>query len=193
MKIYILLSHPNKNTLNGALADAYEKSAIANGHEVRRQNLGEMRFDPILWQGYQTIQPLEPDLKTAQENILWCEHWAIFYPVWWGAVPAIFKGFIDRALLPGFAFKYHEKGPFWDKLLTGRSAHLFTTSDSPWFWIYFMYRNSDVNMLKNATLKFCGISPVGVTRFSRVKDTDEKQRQTWIEKVKSVTSQLKPS
>jgi len=193
MNIYILLAHPNKNSLNGALADAYEKSAIENGHEVRRQNLGEMHFDPILWQGYQTIQPLEPDLKTAQENILWCAHWVIFYPVWWGAVPAIFKGFTDRALLPGFAFKYHEKGPFWDKLLAGRSAHLFTTSDSPSFWIYFMYRNSDVNMVKNATLKFCGISPVGVTRFSRVKDTDEKQRQIWIEKVKNITSQPKPS
>ena len=184
MKIYLLLAHPDSNSLNAALADAYEKSALEKGHEVRRQNLGEMRFDPILWQGYKTIQALEPDLKTAQENILWCEHWVIFYPIWWGSVPAILKGFIDRALHPGFAFKYHKTGPFWDKLLKGRSAHIFTTSDAPWYWILFAYRNSDINMVKRATLQFCGISPVKVTRFSGVRLSEEKTRLGWVEKVK---------
>lgn len=184
MKIYILLTHPDKNSLNGALADAYEQSALEKGHEVRRQNLGDMRFDPILWHGYKTIQELEPDLKTAQENILWCEHWVIFYPIWWGSVPAIFKGFLDRTLYSGFAYKYHKTDPLWDKLLKGRSAHIFTTSDAPWWWIYFAYRNSDLNMVKRAVLQFCGISPVKTTRFSGVRLSEEKTRQGWIEKVK---------
>ncbi len=185
MKIYILLAHPDKASFNGVLADAYEKSAIEKGYEIRRQNLGEMSFDPILWKAYKTIQTLEPDLKIAQENILWCEHWVIFYPIWWGGVPALFKGFIDRALHPGFAFKYHETGPFWDKLLKGRSAHIFTTSDAPWYWILFAYRNSDVNTVKRATLQFCGISPVKITRFSGVRLSEEKTRLGWIEKVKN--------
>lgn len=184
MKIYILLGHPDKDSLNGVLADAYERAAIEKGHDVRRQNLGEMQFDPILWKGYKTIQELEPDLKTAQENILWCEHWVIFYPIWWGSVPAIFKGFIDRTLYSGFAYKYHEKDPLWDKLLKGRSAQIFTTSDAPWWWIYFAYRSSDINMVKRATLQFCGISPVKTTRFSGVRLSEEKTRLGWIEKVK---------
>lgn len=58
MKIYLLLGHPDTETLNGALADTYEAEALKKGHEVRRQNLGAMHFDPILWKGYNTVQEL---------------------------------------------------------------------------------------------------------------------------------------
>jgi putative NADPH-quinone reductase len=184
MKIYLLLGHPDKQSLNGAFADAYERQAIARGHEVRRHNVGELQFDPILRSGSKQAWPeLEPDLKQAQENILWCEHWVMFYPIWWGSVPALFKGYIDRTLHSGFAFKYHENDPFWDKLLKGRSAHVFTTSDAPWFWIFLKYRNSDLNAVRRATLEFCGVSPVKVTRFSGVRASESSKRVTWIEKV----------
>ena len=56
MKIYILLAHPDKDSFNGRLADAYEKAAKSRGHKIRRQNLGEMKFDPILWKGYKVAQ-----------------------------------------------------------------------------------------------------------------------------------------
>lgn len=190
MQIYILLAHPDKNSLNGAFADAYENSAKAAGHETRRQNLGDMSFDPVLWKGYKELPELEPDLKRAQENIMWCQHWVIFYPIWWGSVPALFKGFIDRTLYSGFAYKYHQSDPFWDKLLKGRSAQLFTTSDAPWYWIYFQYRNSDVNTVKRATLQFCGVDPVKVVRFSRVRWGDEEMRKGWIRKVEKSVPRL---
>lgn len=83
MRIYLLLGHPDSTSFNGALADAYEMQAKAAGHEVHRQNLGDLQFDPILWHGYHTVQELEPDLVTAQQNIAWCDHWVIIYPIWW--------------------------------------------------------------------------------------------------------------
>ena len=184
VKIYILLAHPDKNTFNGNLANAYETTAKNKGHEVRRQNLGEMKFDPILWKGYKEIQELEPDLKQAQKNILWCDKWVIVYPIWWGSVPALFKGFLDRTLYSGFAFKYHDKDPFWDKLLKGRTGEIISTCDAPKIWIWWQYRNSDLNAIKKATLEFCGIKPVKVTRISRVKYLDEKQRQQWMDRIK---------
>ena len=57
-KILIILGHPDKNTFNGALAEAYETAALAAGAEVRRLNLGELKFDPILWLGYKKNQTL---------------------------------------------------------------------------------------------------------------------------------------
>lgn len=186
MKIYILLAHPSKISFNGALADAYEQRAKEVGHEVRRQNLGDLDFDPVLWEGYKTPQELEPDLIKAQDNILWCEKWVIFYPIWWGSVPALLKGFLDRALQSGFAFKYHNSGPFWDKLLKGRSAHLITTCDAPKLWIWFMYCNSDVNMMKQATLKFCGFSPVKTTRLDRIRTRSKEELERLIDKVRNI-------
>lgn len=38
-----------------------------------RQDLDEMRFDPVLWHGHRKIAPLEPDLAAAQDNIQWCD------------------------------------------------------------------------------------------------------------------------
>ena len=149
-----------------------------------------MQFDPILWKGHKKTPELEPDLKQSQENIRWCNHWVIFYPIWWGSIPAIFKGFIDRTLYSGFAYKYHTDDPFWDKLLTGRSAQLFTTCDAPWYWIYFQYRNSDINMVKRATLQFCGVNPVSVVRFSRVRWSDESKRKEWIAQVRRSVPKL---
>lgn len=62
LRIYILLAHPDSDSFNGRLANAYEKKAKEKGHDVRRQNLGALHFDPILWKGYKVIQELEPDL-----------------------------------------------------------------------------------------------------------------------------------
>lgn len=183
MNIYILLAHPDKDSFNGRIADAYEKAMLAAGHEVRRQNIGEMQFDPILWKGYGKIQELEPELRLAQEHILWCHKWVIIYPVWWGSVPALFKGFLDRALLPGFAFKYHEKDPFWDGYLGKRSAHVITTSDAPSIWLWWQYSNSDIKAIRKATLEFCGIKPVKVTRIGRMKYLDEQQRNAVIARI----------
>jgi putative NADPH-quinone reductase len=186
MKIFLLLAHPNKDSFNGAIADTYEKTALEKGHEVRRLNLGEMQFDPILWGGYKGEQKLEPDLLKAREHIGWCEHWVIVYPVWWGSLPGLFKGFLDRALLPGYAFKYHKDGPMWDKLLKGRSAHILRTSDGPWWWLWAVYRNSDVNTLKQATLKFCGINPVKVTSIGQLRNSKSEYRERFLEKIKGL-------
>lgn len=184
MKIYILLAHPDKDTFNGQIAEAYHDAAIAKGDEVRIQRIGDMKFDPVLWKGYKTIQELEPDLKKAQEHILWCEKWVIIYPMWWGSIPAILKGFLDRALHPGFAFKYHENDPFWDKLLSGKKAEIIRTSDAPQSWIWWKYKNSDINMMKHAVLEFCGLETVKVTKISRVRFLNETQKEKWIKKIR---------
>lgn len=190
MRIFLLLGHPDTSSFNGALADAYEAAALAAGHEVRRQNLGDMAFDPILWHGYKTIQDLEPDLVTAQQNITWCEHWVIIYPIWWGSVPALLKGFFDRALYAGFAYRYHDNDPMWDGLLSGRSAQVITTADAPRLWTFIAYRNSDLGTVKYATLRFCGVKPVKVTRFDRLKDSTSEERQRYLERARRMVPPL---
>jgi NAD(P)H dehydrogenase (quinone) len=190
MRIYLLLAHPDRNSFNGALADAYQAEALAAGHEVRRQNLGELSFDPVLHHGYHTLQPLEQDLEAAHDNIVWCEHWVIVYPIWWGSVPAPLKGFFDRVLYSGFAYRYHETDPLWDQLLKGRSAQIITTSDAPNIWTLIAYHNSDLGTVKHATLGFCGVRPVRVLRLDRMKDTTDPQRQAYLQRVRATVRHL---
>ncbi len=111
-RILVILGHPSSNSFCAALAERYTQSAMRAGHEVRPLFLGSMDFDPVLREGYQQVQPLEADLRNAQADILWAELLVLVYPIWWGGVPALLKGFFDRVFLPGFAFKYRQGKAF---------------------------------------------------------------------------------
>lgn len=184
-KIFILLGHPNSDeTFNHSLADAYEKGAREAGHEVRRMNIADMQFDPILHKGYKVIQQLEPDLLTFQENIKWCEHFVVIYPTWWTSMPALLKGLFDRAWISGFAFRFKPSG-LWNRLLGGRSAHVFATMGAPAFFECLFFGNV-TRLLKNNLLKFAGFSPVCATWIGRAEKMKIEKRQKWFAKMEKL-------
>ena len=128
--ITVILGHPDSNSYCGALAARYAEAAASAGHAVRFFKLGEIAFDPVLHHGYHQRQEHEPGLAEVKDAITWANHLVFVYPIWWGALPALLKGFFDRVFLPGYAFKYRPNSQFWDRLLTGRSAHAIVTMDS---------------------------------------------------------------
>lgn len=182
MRILILLGHPNKNANGGSFADSYEVGAREGGHEVRRINIGELQFDPILHKGYLEIQKLEPDLARAQEDIKWADHLVIIHPIWWGNMPAIFKGFFERVWLPGFAYRFRKegilKGYLWDKLLIHKSAHIIVTMDN--YRLFARFLVGDVTAtLRRAVLGFAGVAPIRVTKISGMKFMGEGKKARW--------------
>ncbi|WP_314244766.1 NAD(P)H-dependent oxidoreductase [Empedobacter tilapiae] len=182
-KILIINGHPNKEAFNNGIALAYKKGAENTGAEVKEIVIADLQFNPNLQFGYQKRTELEPDLVEAWEKIKWAEHLVWVHPVWWGGLPAITKGFIDRLFLPGFAFQYRENSVWWDKLLKGKTAHIITTLDQPSWYYWLVYGRPSVNQLKKSTLEFCGIKPVRVTYIGVVKTATPEVRNKWIEKV----------
>lgn len=179
-RILVILGHPSEDSLGGALALSYAKGAEASGHAVRSIALGKLKFDPVLHDGYAKIQALEPDLVAAQEAMAWAEHIVLVYPVWWGSIPALLKGFFDRILLPGFAFKFREDSLRVDGLLAGRSAHLLVTMDTPPWYYRWIYRMPGHNQMKRTILGFCGIKPVTVSSFGPVRGSRPAAREQWL-------------
>jgi len=183
-KIFILVGHPDSQSFNTLLADAYEKGAKEVGNEVKKLNLGDLKFDPILHQGYKVIQELEPDLIQIQENIKWSEHFVIFYPSWWSTMPALLKGMFDRIWLPGFAFHFNKKGSHsfgWQKLLKGGTARVFVSSDShP--WLSRILFGDSVNEIKKGILSFAGFK-TKVKKIGPIKNISPAQKQKWLTKM----------
>lgn len=190
-KIALINGHPNNESFNFALAEAYKKGAENSGAEIKEIIIRNLDFNPNLQFGYQKRTNQEPDLIKAWEIIQWADHLVWIHPVWWGGLPAITKGFIDRLFLPGFAFKYRENSVWWDKLLTGKTAHIITTLDQPSWYYRIFYGRPSVNQLKKSTLEFCGIKPVKVTYIGIIKNSKDEQRKKWIEKVYSLGEKLK--
>ncbi len=152
--------------------------------------LGELEFDPILHKGYKEIQPVERSLQDAQEAIKWASHLVFVYPIWWGTMPSLLKGFFDRAFLPGYAFKYRPNSQFWDKLLTGRSAHVFSTMDTPPWYYWLIYKMPGHNQIKRTILEFSGIKPVKISSFGPVRFATDAQKEKWLAKVARYAFQL---
>ncbi|GGU63861.1 NAD(P)H dehydrogenase [Pseudomonas laurentiana] len=187
-RILVVLGHPSSDSFCGALTDTYVKAASEAGHEVRLLNLPALDFDPVLHEGYKEIQTLEPDLLEAQKQILWADHLTFVYPIWWGGIPALLKGFFDRVFLPGFAFKYRSGSAFPDKLLKGRTAHLLVTMDTPpWYYRWF-YRMPGLHQMRKTTLEFCGIKPTRTLTFGPILGSKPAQRETWLAQTRAVAS-----
>ncbi len=191
MNVLIILGHPDAQSLCHALAEAYRQGAESTGANVSVLELGKLRFDPILHKGYREVQELEPDLVVAQQLIKAANHIVMVYPSWWGAMPALLKGFFDRVLVPGFAFKYRDNSPFWDKYLTGKTARIIITMDAPSLWNRIMYHRANIFAVKAATLQYCGIKPVRVTTFDNVRMSVPLRRAKWLIKVRELGQRLK--
>lgn len=183
MKILVFVGHPDSISFNVELANAYADGAREKGHEVKRVNIGDLKFDPILHQGYKVIQELEPDLKLLQEDIKWCDHFVIFYPSWWSTMPAMLKGLFDRMWLPGFAFRFHKSGLWWDGLLKGRTATIFVTSDAPPIFTRIIFGDT-TNEIKKGILWFAGFS-VSVKKIGPLKGVTDAKKDSWLKWIKN--------
>lgn len=181
-RILIILGHSSEQSLCADIANAYLQGAQQAGHEVQLLSLPRLTFDPILHEGYNTIQALEPDLLAAQQAITWAQHLVFVYPIWWGSIPALLKGFIDRVFLPSFAFKFKEGALMADGLLSKKSAHLIATMDTPPWYYRLVYRMPGHNQMKRTILQFCGVQSVQITSFGPVKSATASTRNKWLAK-----------
>ncbi len=182
MNIAVILGNPYEESLCHALGAAYIKGAEDAGAKVRTIDLSKITFNPNLKYGYHQRMDLEEDLIAAQETIRWADHLVIVYPIWWGTMPAILKGFFDRLFLPGFSYKPRPNSLLYDKLLKGKSARLIVTMDSPPLYYRLALRGAGHRIMKQGILQFCGVKPVRITEFGSVKASSEQTRNKWLAK-----------
>lgn len=185
--ILLILGHPSENSFCNALLDAYKTGAEETGAMCKTIYVSRLKFDVNLSDGYTGSDiPLEEDLVSSREHFTWADHVVMAYPNWWGFMPAITKGFIDRLFLPGFAFKHHAGKIFPEKLLKGKSMRLMITMDTPKWWFYLIYRASQYQILKDIVFGYVGFNPIRFSTFGLMRKSTEAQRATWLRKVKEL-------
>ncbi|OUR93548.1 NADPH:quinone reductase [Halobacteriovorax marinus] len=183
-KILVINGHPSPDqSFCRSIYDTYLQGLEKTNFEVKSIDMGAIEFDSNLKYGYSKRVELEPCLMEAQEKIIWSNHIVIIHPVWWGSLPAKFKGFFDRTFLPGFAFEKREDSVWWDKLLVGKSAHIISTLDQPGYYYRLRYGRPSHRALKDMTLNFSGISPVRSTVIGPVRNSTENFKEKQLDKI----------
>ncbi len=190
-RILILLGHPRVDSFCGALAGAFTEAAEEQGLEVSRLVLADLEFDPHVRCASLHEQAFEPDLARARAAIGRADHLVFVYPVWWGTMPALLKGFLDRVLVPGFAFAERTAGQGFAGLLRGKSAHLLTTMDTPPAVVKYLLRSPGHRAFSIATLRFCGVWPVRIRMYGPVHRSTEGQRREWLSEARNEAGRLR--
>jgi len=187
-RIFILDGHPAETSLSNTFAETYAEAARSSGHEVRVIHLHDLNFDMDFGHSrYSEAKPLERALEEVLENLEWSQHVVLTTPMWWGGLPAKLKGLIDRVLLPGRAFDTRSKEcGFPTPMLTGRSARVILTSDTPSWLMRFFYKNALFWQLRGQIFGYVGIKPSRITHFSSASRPKSHLLDRWIKTVKSI-------
>ena len=192
MNVLIIYTHPNPNSLNHAILEQVEQGLKDGNHSYKVIDLYADNFNPVIvYNEQKKRRDLENDEETAlyRELINQADHLIFIYPIWWYALPAMLKGFIDRVFASGFA--YTSAGKIPKGLFTNKSAWVIYTIDSPAFFVKLFRKNIEWKVMKEAILKYCGIKKIKKTMIAGVKNSDLDGRKKWLELIYNEAKILK--
>jgi NAD(P)H dehydrogenase (quinone) len=188
MKHAVILAHPSRKSLNAVIAETYREAIERLGGEVILRDLYAMRFDPCL-KAAEIPGPKAPrfrqDVLREREMLVDVDVFALVYPLWFNAPPAILKGYVDRVFGMGFGFQPDFGGA--RPALTGRRLISFTTSGAPDFWVRDTGALSALMRLFDTHLsEICGMAVVDHVNFGgMVSDITQEAVDEVLDKVRA--------
>ncbi len=157
MKCLIIYAHPEPTSFTAALKDTAVKALQVAGHTVEVSDLYGEGFNPVAGRydftsiadterfHYQSEQlhasktgGFSADLVREQQRLQRADFIAMVFPIWWGSMPAILKGWFDRVCAYGVAYadgRRFDKGFYLGRraligMSSGGTRERFTDGDA---------------------------------------------------------------
>lgn len=110
----VVVAHPDPNSYTHAVASAAVRGLHAAGHHVDVVDLYDIGFRAAMSleerRAYETDHALvHPHTVAQAELVRSCDRLVFVYPTWWSGQPAILKGWLERVLVTGVAFRFDER------------------------------------------------------------------------------------
>ncbi len=171
MKYLIVRSHPYDGSFSAGAVKTIGDALAQTGRTAEILDLVSDGFDPVmrgedlrLWGKGQTADPHVP---AYQEKIKSADVLVFPFPIWWGCMPAVLKGFCDKVLLPGWAYRYGEQGELIG-MLTDKKAVVITTMETPKEIYAGLFNNAIEGSFLKDTLGTCGIELLRYFQFDQI-------------------------
>ncbi|MEM1352591.1 MAG: NAD(P)H-dependent oxidoreductase [Pseudomonadota bacterium] len=108
----VVFAHPVPESLNAAAHSVVVETLSTRGWEVDDCDLYTEGFDPVLSmeerRGYHDVATNSASVQTYVDRVRAADAMILCHPVWNFGYPAILKGFFDRVMLPGVAFRLED-------------------------------------------------------------------------------------
>ena len=192
MKFHIIIDHPWDGSFNYAVMRSFIEGIKENQNDFDVLDLNKEKFNPIMSEeelaGYAQGKSLDPKIKEYQECLVRSDHLVLIFPVWWMVMPARLKGWMDKVLLPGFAFTTDQVPKPLLNHISG--ATILTTtgvSDD-------LHRKENNNALDwvlcEGTLGFIGIKETKWLNFGETGFVSQAKHKEWLGFIKDYGSEL---
>lgn len=179
MNILIVTAHDDPKSFVAALHNTALGVLERAGHKVAVTELYSQQFNPTataadfevrsvshanyMFEQQRTINTgtsFSPDIKAEMDKIREAELIIFHFPLWWGNVPAVLKGWFDRVFAMGFAWSADNR--YSEGMLRGKRALVTVTAGDPlsYYSSEGMHRASveqHLYGLLHNTLAFCGL------------------------------------
>jgi len=196
MQISVILAHPYPGSFNHAIADTVAGTLRRAGHQVAFHDLYNEKFDPLL--PYREISrdaDLPPAIAGHCREIAAADGIVIIHPDWWGMPPAVLKGWVDRVLRPGVAYRFAETDSgegIPEGLLAARAALVFNTSNTPAARELEVFGDPLERLWKDCIFTFCGVPVFRRRMFDVIVTSTPDQRKAWLDEVRELTRETFP-
>ncbi len=190
MRISVILAHPEPGSFNHAIAQAAVEELGKNGHTVDFHDLHREGFNPVVPPGeIASNAPLPADLQRLCQEAAQADGFVIVHPNWWGQPPAILKGWVDRVLRAGVAYRFLEGDDGAGVpvgLLRAKAAIILNTSNTPKEREASVFGDPLEALWKRCIFELCGVSTVDRRMFGVVVTSTLAERQEWLEEVRAM-------
>lgn len=178
--VAIVFSHPWHGSFNKAILDTITAKYDKINKEYEVIDLCKDNFNPSFSEqelsGYSAGKAFDPLVLKYQEIVGRADEIIFIFPIWWGYMPAILKGFFDKVLLKDFAYNY-EGG--WNPLLKINKSTIITTAENGGAFLESMIKDG----IANGMLAGVGIRNTEWLSITQVVGGGLEKRQEFLKQV----------
>jgi len=177
------------------MRDAAVRGLQSAGHEVTVFDLAADGFDPVMplheWEKYMNREFVDdPTLRRYIDVVLQSEIMVFVYPTWWSGLPAQLKGWLERVLVTGVAFRFNSSDRVRPGLTELRRIHVISTFGSPKLYVRLV--NDNGRRILTRALRLCGKHRVKTSHqglYALDTSTDE-SRNKFLHDIEKKTASL---
>jgi NAD(P)H dehydrogenase (quinone) len=195
MDVLMVTAHPDADSFTSAVAGAARRGMQRGGHRVVELDLYALGFVPAMSAAeraaYHEATPLIDPMTIEHAGLVRRSQALVFvYPTWWGGPPAMLRGWMERVLVPGVAFRFDEHGKVRPALTHVRRIVGISTYGSPRRYVWLM-TDGGRRMLRRALRLNCSwrVSTRWMAMYSLDTSTAE-QRAAFLQRVERSMSRL---
>jgi NAD(P)H dehydrogenase (quinone) len=165
VRALVVYCHPTHDSFTGAALQRVLAGLAVGGHESRVLDLYAMDFRPELSRDERLVHSIDhrqqPDLRIDiaehVQALAWAQALVLVYPTWWAGQPAMLKGWFDRVLVNGVAWRRPDPSGRLRPMLTDIGRLVVVTSHGSTKWVNMLEGEGGKRVVSRSVRPLCGL------------------------------------